>query len=387
MRIRSLARAGGVVVAIAFGLLAPIPVAGQTAQDSKAFLTPWGEPDLQGIWNNQIAVPLERPAEYVVREFLSQEERAELDRLRAERQASLQGRDIRKEGEDDVAGAYNAVWNVGSVGSGDPIPKTGTRTSMVIDPPDGQIPAMTPEAQQREDQRREYLAALLQGTSGRRPGPPSSRRAEPPPFYNLDRMNRTDGPEDRSSIERCLGSMLPRLRGYFRIVQSPGSVVIYYEGGSGGGTRIIPVDGSEHLPSHMRLWHGDARGRWDGDTLVVDTTNFTHKSSYRGSRETLHIIERFKRVDEATIDYVLTIDDPDSWTSSWTLTFPVTRQDDRANRIFESSCQEGNFGMTGMLANTRAAEKAFAEGRGPDPATMDNASGGGEGVFEFERGF
>ena len=286
-----------------------------------------------------------------------------------------------------MAGAYNAVWNVGSVGSGDPVPKTGTRTSMVIDPPNGQVPTMTPEAEEREEQRTEYLAALLQGTSGGQPVPPSPRRAEPPPLYNLDRMNRTDGPEDRSSIERCLGSMLPRLRGYFRIVQSPGSVVIYYEGGSGGGSRIIPVDGSDHLPSHIRLWQGDARGRWEGDTLVVDTTNFTHKTSYNGSREMLHIIERFRRVDETTIDYVLTIDDPQTWTSPWTLTFPVTRQEDRANRIFESSCHEGNFGMTGMLANTRAAEKVFAEGRGPDPATMDNATGGGEGVFEFERGF
>ena len=186
-------------------------------------------------------------------------------------------------------------------------------------------------------------------------------------------MNRADGPEDRSLTERCFGSTLPNLgeRDYFQIVQSPGYVTIYYEHGQGGGgNRIIPVDGSSHLPGDLRLWLGDARGRWEGDTLVVDTTNFTAKTNSRGSRENLHLVERFRRVDASTLDFEITIEDPTTWTQPWTVANTFTRNDDRENRIFESTCHEGNVGLTGVLANTRAADKAFAEGRGPDPATM-----------------
>ena len=380
MTARFPAAASFAVVTIIVFTLAPAKVSGQTSQDADTLRTPWGEPDLQGIWINQTATPLQRPTEYGDREFLTDEERAELDRQRLERALADPGRDRRKEPgtEKDVAGAYNAFWNTqpGDPGS----PQTGARTSLVFDPPDGRIPAITPAALERFTAIRDYLAALLEGSSGGEPGPPSPRRLEPPPYYNLERMNRSDGPEDRAAGERCLGSSLPDFNGFFRIVQSPGYVTVFYEANSGSGTRIIPIDGGPHLPQHICRWMGDARGRREGDTLVVDTTNFTQKTSYRGSRENLHLVERYRRVDADTINYQVTVDDPTIWTAPWSLDVPFTRQDERQNLIFESPCHEGNFGMTGMLANQRAAERAFAERRGPDPATMDIATGGGSGA-------
>jgi len=379
MTARFLATVSVAVVVVMVFALAPAKVSGQTSQDADTLRTPWNEPDLQGIWANQTATPLQRPTEYGNREFLTDEERAALDRQRLERALANPGRDQRKEpgSEKDVAGAYNAFWNTqpGDPGSS----QTGARTSLVFDPPDGRIPPITPAALERFTAIRDYLAALLIGSSGGDPGPPSPKRLLPPPYYNLERINRSDGPEDRAASERCLGSSLPDFRGFFRIVQSPGYVAIYYEANSGGGNRIIPIDGGAHLPAHMRQWMGDARARWEDDTLVVDTTNFTQKTSYRGSRDNLHLIERYTRVDADTIDYQLTVEDPTIWTAPWSLEVPLTRQDGRQNLIFDSPCHEGNFGMTGMLANQRAAEQSFAEGRGPDPATMDVATGGGSG--------
>ena len=241
--------------------------------------------------------------------------------------------------------------------------RTGRRTSLVVDPPDGRIPPFTEEAKERDADRA---------------------------TYNTGRMNRADGPEDRSLTERCLGATLPNFGGehdFIRIGQSPGYVAIYYERGQGGGAnRIIPLDGDPHLSQHIRQWLGDARGRWEGDTLVVDTTNYTHKTSYRGARENLHLVERFTRVDAETLNYAVTVEDPTTWTRPWTAMVPLTKNEDRYNRIFESTCHEGNFGMTGILANTRAAEKAFAEGRGPDPTTMNIAIGGAGGPRDPLRG-
>jgi hypothetical protein len=273
--------------------------------------------------------------------------------------------------EKDVANAYNSVFNSSR--------RTGKRTSLVVDPPDGKIPPLTAEAEKRQTAIREYLADLLQGSSGGRPGPVSPRKNDPPPAYNVDRMNRADGPEDRSSRERCIGTVMPVFTGqdfWLRLVQSPGQLAMYYEDRAGGGNRVVPVNGSPHLPSRIRQYWGDPRGRWEGATLVVDTTNFTPRTSYRGSRETLHLIERFTRVNATTIDYRITFDDPATWTRPWTVAVELTKHDERHNRIFESACHEGNYGLPGMLANTRAAEKAFAEGKGPNPALQDLASPG-----------
>ncbi|HYR90832.1 MAG TPA: hypothetical protein VE422_42615 [Terriglobia bacterium] len=372
MRMRSRCFASVVALCGMIVLLTPLFAAGQ------ALRTPWGDPDLQGIWSNRFVTPLERPGEFGTREFLTEDEIAAAERRLVE-QTRRPGRDSR-EGtgtERDVARAYNEHW------FGDPSLLRGRRTSQIMDPPDGRIPPLTAEAQKRIATKREYLQALLQGTSGGRPGPISPRRAESSPDYNLDRINRSDGPEDRSGPERCFGNSLPVLLqsgsfgGAARIVQSPGAVAINYDIGQGQGfSRIIPIGNRPHLPNNIRQRYGDAIGRWEGDTLVVDITNFTQKTEFQGSRENLHLIERYRRVDANTLSFQVTIEDPTTWTRPWTAVQELAKNSDQMNQVYEGGCHEGNYGLIGMLANTRAAEKAFAEGRGPDPATQDNATGG-----------
>lgn len=365
-------RSIGFAAPIAGALLCAAPAAGQTG------LTPWGDPDLQGIWSNPYVTPLERPEAYGTREFLTEEEIAAAEAELIER-AQQPGRDGREFAgtEKDVARAYNNHW------FGDPSLERGRRTSLIVDPPNGRLPPLTPEAAARIAEKTEFLAALLQGTSGGRPGPISPRRNEPSPDYNLDRINRADGPEDRSGAERCFGYSLPLMLqsgtfgGVARLVQSPESVGIHYDAGQGQGfSRIIPITDRPHLPAQMRQRYGDARGRWDGDTLVVDVTNFSRQTSFHGSRENLHLIERFTRLDAETLLYEVTVDDPTTFTRPFTMVQELTKNSDQENMVFEGGCHEGNYGMIGMLANTRAAEQAFAEGRGPDPATQDNATGG-----------
>jgi hypothetical protein len=360
--------------AVVFVSLVSSPLVAQTLRTS------WGEPDLQGIWSNPYVTPLERPKEFGTRQFLTKEEISAAEQKLAA-QAKLPGRDSRDGTgtEKDVARAYNNHW------FGDPSLLRGTRTSLIIDPPDGRIPALTPEAQKRIDAKKEFLQALLQGTSGGRPGPISPRRSERSPDYNLDRINRSDGPEDRGGPERCFGFNLPVLLdsgtfgGVARIVQSPGAVAIDYDMGQGQGFhRLIPITNRPHLPKAIRQRYGDSRAHWEGDTLVVDVTNFTQKTDFRGSRENLHLIERYKRLDANTLSIQITIEDPSTFTHSWTTLQELTKNSDQKNQVYEGGCHEGNYGMLGMLANTRAAEKAFAEGRGPDPATQDNATGGGQ---------
>jgi hypothetical protein len=331
--------------------------------------TPWGEPDLQGIWSGETLTPLERPAKFAGRPVLTPSEAEAIE----EDVASRPGRDDRsKRGtERDVAQAYNQHWLA------PPTRLADGRTSLIVDPADGKVPPMTREAQARATAMREYLEALLQGTSGGRPGPISPRRKEPPPYYNIARMNRSDGPEDRQNTERCFGATMPVYGAVARIVQSPGAVGIYYDSGQGQGLiRAIPVDGSPHLPSKIRLLHGDSRGRWDGNTLVIDTTNFTQKMDFRGSRENLHLVERLTRASDDRITYRVTVEDPTTWTRPWTLEVPWERMPEKLNQVFESTCHEGNYGLLGMMANTRAAERLFREGKGPNPELQDNATGG-----------
>ena len=348
---------------------APQP-AGATASGAASLRTPWGEPDLQGIWSGQTATPLQRPDRWAARsELTPAEAEAYVTEL-----LGRPGRDRRAQRgtEQDVAGAYNAVWENRATRL------AGLRTSLIVDPPDGRIPALTESAKKRQAEMNEYLQALLQGTSGGRPGPISPRRNEPPPIYNLERMNRSDGPEDRSNSERCFGATLPNLGGIYRIVQSPGQVGIYHDSGQGQGfMRVIPIDGRPPLPSRIRLLHGDARGRWEGDTLVAETTNFTYKMEYQGSRENLRLVERFRRVSESEIDYRVTVEDPTTWTKPWTVAVPWEKLPDKLNQVYESTCHEGNYGLLGMMVNTRAAERLFRQGKGPDPARQDNATGGG----------
>ena len=274
--------------------LAPVLVAGQAqtapgqAEATPPDPTPWGEPDLQGIWTTDYQIPLQRPARFADQEFFTDEERAALDRERAD----INYRDPRSErgSEQDVGGAYNrAIYLT--------YKHTGRRTSLIVDPPDGRIPSFTPEAQKRRADLREYQLALLQATNtcknnlrgcaGGQYGPPSPRRAETPPHYLTSNVNRADGPEDRSLGERCMSARLPDFGGaagfFLQVVQSPGTVSIFYDTGQGQGwQRTIPVTERPHLPSHVRQWWGDSRGRWDGNTLVVDVTNFSPKTDFQG---------------------------------------------------------------------------------------------------------
>ena len=357
--------------------------------------TPWGAPDLQGTWSNTTVVPFERAKEFGNREFMNDlEYKKSLDQLlerntRAGRDSrEINGQDIRGT-EKDVARAYNEHW------FGDKPTDVSRRTSTIIDPPDGRMPALIPEAQKRISEKREYLQALLQGTSGGRPGPISTRRNEASPDYNLDRMNRSDGPEDRSSIERCLLNSLPvilqagpltpdgrpmgNFGGVMRIVESPDSVDLYYDVGQGTGfNRVIPITNRPHLPKDVGQYWGDSIARWEGDTLVVDVMNFSQETDFRGSRENLHLIERYKRIDPTTLQIAITAEDPTTWVKPFTFVQELRKNADKPNMVYEGGCHEGNYGLLGMLANTRAADKAFAEGRGPDPALQDNATGGAE---------
>jgi hypothetical protein len=372
---------------------------GDGASPGPAPTTPWGEADLQGIWARETNEPLQRPAKYGDKEFLTDEERAALD----QQITTIVGREAdesrRKRGtEQDVGGAYNSAVFTSHL-------PTGRRTSMVVDPPDGKIPPRTPEALERNNRLLEYTLALLQATdvcknklpacAGGKYGPPSPKRSETPPEYLTGAIvgtsggviNRSDGPEDRGHSERCISASLPDFGGFRRIVQSPKEISIFYDVGQGQGwQRVIPVTDAPHLPASVRQWFGDSRGRWEGKTLVVDVTNFSPKANFLGSHENLHLVERWTRLDANTLEYSATIEDSSVWTKPWTAKLDFKKQSDKANRIyFEPRCHEGNVGMTALLAGARADERLFAQRRGPDPATKClGGCGGFAGGFSDE---
>src|SRR5215468_6654633 len=359
---------------------APAPSAMAPAA-TPALKTPWGEPDLQGIWTDETDTPLQRSPKFANQEFFTEAQRAELDK---ERSALLRrDRRVERGTELDVAGAYNALFFSQK--------RTGARTSMIVDPADGRIPPLTREAQKTAGADREFRLALLQATEtcrsksvacggGKYDLTPSPRIAELPPRYNTARMNRHDGPEDGSLPDRCLTGGLPEFgspAGSFRrIVQTPGGISIFYDVSQGQGwQRNIVMDGRPHLPANVRQWYGDSRGHWEGNTLVIDVTNFSPKTDYQGSRENLHLVERWTRTGPTSLEYVVTIEDPTVWTKAWTVRQEFTRQSDQDNRLYyEPRCIEGNYGLPGLMRGARAEELAYAEGRGPHPATKDNAT-------------
>ena len=370
---------------------APSPLVAQTPPVGAAPVTAWGDADLQGIWTRATNEPLQRPARYKDREFLTDEERAELNAKISDIVGRESDENRRPRGtEQDVSGGYSAAIFTSHL-------PVGRRTSMIVDPPDGRVPALTAQEQKKRSNLREYAFALLQATdvcknkllacTGWKYAPPSPRRAEVPPSYIMDGIiggggggiNRSDGPEDRILSERCLSSALPDFGGFRRIVQSKGQVAIFYDVGQGQGwQRIIPITASPHLPANVRLWWGDSRGRWEGNTLVVDVTNFSSKSNFQGAHENLHLVERWTRTDAETLQYTVTIEDATVWTRPWTVTLDLKKQDDKANRIYtEPRCHEGNYGLATMLAGAREDERAFAAGRGADPATKCLAGCGG----------
>jgi hypothetical protein len=331
-------------LALAVAVMPLAPVSGQTRAKSKktAATKTWiqprtadGQPDLQGIWLSNSATPLERPKALEGRQFLTDNEVAELKK-RAER--------LFRDGNSDFAAGDNAFLaafaNVDqyknpniSVGSSIEMVERefDNRTSLIVDPPDGKIPPLTPEAQRRQtaiEAKQRFPA----------------------------------GPEDISGPLRCITFGVPRLGGnfgagpysYYQIFQSPGYVVLYPE--IIHDPRIIPLDGRPHLPPSVRQWNGDSRGRWERETLVVDTTNFSPKSNYLGSSENLHLIERFTRVAPGTIKYEITVNDPTTWTRPWTAVIYLKQTRDK---IYEFACHEGNYDvMVSMLAGARAEEKA-----------------------------
>jgi hypothetical protein len=352
---------------------------GQTTQDIShdpsqhpaadvALKTPWGEPDLQGIWTDEFDTPFQRPTKYAGQEFFTEAQRVELDKRRAALLVRL-------------AAAFVSIKH------------TGPRTSRVVDPPNGRIPPWTAEAEKAAAADQQFRLALLQATEscktnavqcrgGKYDPTPSPRRAEVPPRYNarnFGRINRNDGPEDGSLLDRCLTTGLPDFGtafggGFRRIAQTPGGISIFYDVGEGDAwQRNIVVDGRPHLPPSIRQWYGDSRGYWEGATLIIDVTNFSPKTDFYGSRENLHLIERWTRTGPKTLEYEVTIEDPTTWTRAWTVKQEFTKQSEQENRIYyEPRCIEGNYAFPSMMLAARKADLAFAEGRGPDPATINN---------------
>jgi hypothetical protein len=390
MRLLSSIRAPAVILAAMAVLQATDVIVAEEAATAStkgaaappALKTAWGEPDLQGIWTVESDTALQRPAKYANQEFFTDAQRAELDKERAK----LLGRDNRVERgtELDVAGAYNAVFMSKK--------RTGMRTSLIVDPPNGRLPALAPETTKIAAAERDFRLALLQSTEtckaksiacagGKYDPTPSPRRADLPPRYNTVRINRHDAPEDGALPDRCLTGGLPEFGSAYggsfrRIVQTPGGIAIFYDVGQGQGwQRNIVMNGSPHLPANIRQWYGDSRGHWEGDTLVIDVTNFSPKTDFQGSRENLHLVERWTRTGPDSLEYAVTIEDPGVWTRAWTVKQEFTRQSEQANRIYyEPRCVEGNYAFPAMMLAARLEDVAFAEGRGPNPATKDNAT-------------
>ena len=309
------------LVAVAL-LAAPVLAQSATAdRDAPPPRTSWGAPDLQGTWSHATVTPLERREEHADRAFLTDEEVAEAN-LNAATFASSERRD-ELSAERDVGLAYNQFWWDRGQSDG--------RTSLIVDPPDGRLPPLQPAAQSRADERRAGAEA---------------RRGRVP-----------EGPEDRGDWERCLTLGVPRLGGAynnnFQVFQTPEHVAILHE--MVHETRIIPLDVQPHVDSTIRQWLGDSRGRWDGDTLVVETTNFGDKRSYRGSSPELTLVERFTRVNASTLRYEVTVDDPETWTRPWTAALDMPPTD---GQIYEYACHERNYGMENLLKGARVQEAA-----------------------------
>jgi len=384
----AIAAAGGAVTSISIIPTSAQAPAASVTTPSAALKTPWGEPDLQGIWTDEFDTPLQRLAKYVDQEFFTDAQRVELDKERA-MIVQRRGERTTGVGDSDVTGGL--LLN-----------PTGARTSLIVDPPDGRIPALTPEAEKAAAADREFRLALLRATetcknksaacAGGTYAPiPSPQRDEPAPRYHAarfgPRINRYDGPEDGTLADRCLMGGLPQFGlpesafggSYRRIVQTPGGISMFYDVNQGQGwQRNIVMDGSPHLPANIRQWYGDSRGNWESNTLVIDVTNFSPKTDFQGSRENLHLVERWTRTGPTSLEYVVTIEDPAVWTRPWTVRQEFTKQSDEDNRIYpEPRCIEGNYGLPGLLRGIRAEESAFAGGRGPDPATMAHNGPGG----------
>jgi hypothetical protein len=309
--------------------------------------TPWGSPDLTGIWGlGYVFTTIERPDEFKGKPFLTDQEVRALEQAQRERGGDGTGGKARGQRGTvaDVDGAYNQAFS--QAGQHERVLRT-RRTSLVIDPPDGRIPFTA------EGRKRAQAAAFLGGDED----------SEKKPGQVIPQRTSADGPEGRPA-DRCIGVVVPfvkRAGTFSRIIQGRNSIGIFMEDGlKGTAYRVIPLDGRSHLPSHLRLWLGDSVGRWESDTLVVDTTNFTDKSMFQGASDKLHLVERFTREAPDMLMYRITLTDPVSYSRPWTMELPLTLADNRKNQIYEGACHEGNYSMATILAGARLLEKEGA---------------------------
>ena len=329
-----------VAVTLASGLLAVEPLVAQHSKYStdpasgyQVPRTPDGKPDLQGVWGNNSVTPMTRPRQWKDKKTLTDGEVEELKAMAAqsvdESGDAIFGNfvqqllDARDKGEykqvsyDPTTGNYNQFWMAER--------EWDNRTSLIVDPPDGQLPPLTPEAQARRT-----AAAARPRTRGP-----------------------ADGPEDRPLSERCISYGAPRTganyNSYVQIMQSPDTVVLLQE--MIHDARVVPLTNKPHLPASIRQLHGDPRGRWEGDTLVVETTNYLN--GVQGSTNNVKVTERYTRVSPEFINWSVTIDDPATWTKPYTFMIRLKKTD---GLIYEYACHEGNYGMEGILAGARAEE-------------------------------
>ena len=300
-------------------LLAPLPVSAQTPR------TAWGAPELQGVWDFRSITPLQRPEALADQEFLTEEEAANLDQEAVARDVRLWERPARRTEAGANVGAYNNFWmdrGTTTIGT--------RRTSLIVDPPDGRIPPLTPEAKTRRETRSAY------------------RREHP-----------ADSWEDRGLNDRCMFTTgLPMVPSAYNnnvhVFQTPDHFAILIE--MTHTLRVVPLDGRPH--GDIRQFAGDSRGHWEGDTLVVETMHFNRLTGVRGSTPNARLVERFTRTGPDDIQYRFTVEDPDTWTRPWTAEVQLMKNDEP---LYEYACHEGNYAMEGILAGARADEIAAAQ--------------------------
>ena len=331
---------GTLTVVVAIVLLVQIPATAQQARKFTPPRTAWGEPDLQGVYSFSTLTPMERPRDLAAKGTFTPEELAQLERENA---AKIIADATTEEGD---TGTYNAFWTETEKG------KLTGRTSLILEPENGRQPALTPRAIKAQS---DFIA---EATSRVRGGKPY--------LYIL-----YYSPRDMDEFTRCLSRPMPRIGQSYNhgieVLQTPGQVVIYYE--SMHDFRVIPLDGRPHLDQKIATWNGDSRGHWEGQTLVIESKNFTDKAlfaDYRGfdgvyKTPTLRLTERLTRVDAKTINYEVTVDDPATWTKPWRFSLPWRSDDPNYGQpedLYEYACHEGNYRMMDdALSGSRTIEK------------------------------
>ncbi len=331
---RLLASVGSVFVVCALSASVAVPARAQAKANAPK--TAWGKPDLNGVWDFRTITPLERPTNLADKAFLTEEEAAAAEQEVAERNRRLDERPAEKataggnvdRRDDGTAGFYNNFWLDGGTKF-----REDRRTSLIIDPPDGRVPPLTEAAQRRAEERRAYL-----------------------------REHPADSAQERSASDRCLvgfNAGPPLTPGGYnqnvQVFQTREHVVLVTE--MIHTARVVPLDGRPPLNDGIRQWSGAARGHWEGDSLVIETTNFNEQRGWRGATGRMKLIERLTRVDEDTLEYKYTVIDPETWTAPWTASIPLRLSD---LPVYEYACHEGNYSLPNILSGQRAAEKEAA---------------------------